>query len=182
MEFQERGAPHFHIFGTWFPDKDVVATIWYNIVNSDDKRHLAAGTRVEFFKHGRAGMSSYASKYALKQEQKTVPENYQNCGRFWGVYGYRAVMSADTIIWRKDAKNGNIQTIIAILYADLQKYLLNGFIEVIIKADGVRVFAVNDKQVMRQLRILVCRLQASSMIFSDLFCDAEIDGGDNYGN
>jgi hypothetical protein len=80
LEFQSRGAPHFHIFTTWAPKADGpggwVAKRWYEIVNSEDIRHLQAGTRVEFLRTGRAGTISYATKYAAKMEQKVCPENY----------------------------------------------------------------------------------------------------------
>lgn len=45
LEFQERGAPHYHIFTTHdFPHQFIAAT-WYRIVNSEDPRHLAAGRK-----------------------------------------------------------------------------------------------------------------------------------------
>lgn len=30
------------------------------------------------------GAQAYVTKYATKPHQKEVPEQYQNCGRFWG--------------------------------------------------------------------------------------------------
>lgn len=94
LEFQERGAPHFHIFTNRFLPRDLVAVEWYRIVGSDDHRHLAAGTRVEWLKSGRYGTCSYASKYAAKACQKQIPPNFVSCGRFWGVYGLRECSAA----------------------------------------------------------------------------------------
>ena len=54
LEFQQRGAPHYHIFLTWAPRKEWVAATWYRICNSEDPRHLHAGTRTEFLRTGRA--------------------------------------------------------------------------------------------------------------------------------
>jgi len=98
MEFQERGAPHFHIFITKGFKKDWVAKRWYLICQTDDERHLHAGTRIEKLHAGRAGTISYATKYATKLSQKTVPENISNCGRFWGVCGVRDTVSAATTV------------------------------------------------------------------------------------
>lgn len=70
LEFQERGAPHFHAFTTHEIDKAWVARAWYEVVGSGDQRHLAAGTRIEGLRAGRAGAAAYAAKYAAKAEQK----------------------------------------------------------------------------------------------------------------
>lgn len=94
MEFQERGAPHFHIFCTHQAPKEWVADVWYEIVGSNDERHRRAGTRIEKIRCGRRGTCSYASKYASKMGQKEVPENYKHCGRFWGIHGDRSTMEA----------------------------------------------------------------------------------------
>lgn len=92
LEFQQRGAPHFHILIDWpLPvDRRSVtdarfrtASTWYRICATGDERHLAAGTRVERIRRER-GARNYAVKYAFKMRQKTVPTEYQNVGRLWG--------------------------------------------------------------------------------------------------
>jgi hypothetical protein len=60
-----------------------VAKRWYKIVNSGDEKHLLAGTRVERIRKP-DGAARYCLKYAYKCEQKAVPEQYRNVGRFWG--------------------------------------------------------------------------------------------------
>lgn len=86
LEFQNRGAPHFHVFIPSHVDKVKVAEAWFRIVGSGDERHLLAGTRVERLRMPHAA-GSYAAKYAAKSAQKEVPENYENVGRFWGTWG-----------------------------------------------------------------------------------------------
>lgn len=98
LEFQERGAPHFHIFCTHSTPKQWIADVWYEIVGSKDERHHRAGTRIEKIRCGRRGTCSYASKYAAKAAQKQVPEDYKNCGRFWGIYGDRSTVEATIFI------------------------------------------------------------------------------------
>lgn len=86
LEFQLRGAPHFHVFLTERVDKEEVSRVWYEIVGSGDEKHLRAGTRIEAIREPQA-LAVYAAKYACKMEQKDVPEDYQDVGRFWGIFG-----------------------------------------------------------------------------------------------
>ena len=88
LEFQKRGAPHFHVliangFKVSGDIKRDVSERWYRIVGSGDERHLVAGTRVEKVRE-KDGARRYAVKYAQKAEQKTVPDEYRSVGRFWG--------------------------------------------------------------------------------------------------
>lgn len=102
LEFQGRGAPHFHIFTTFGIPRDELAQDWFEIVGSEDDRHRRAGTRIEALQSGRGGTVSYASKYAAKPEQKDVPDEYQNVGRFWGVCFNRRCVSAVTRVLVRD--------------------------------------------------------------------------------
>jgi len=95
LEFQRRGAPHFHCYLNTYPMGGVgaVSLAWYNIVGSGDPKHLAwhqgklsGRPCLEWFRVPHAA-SAYASKYATKQEQKEVPAEYQDVGRFWGCWG-----------------------------------------------------------------------------------------------
>lgn len=99
LEFQKRGAPHFHMI-LWSSDglsltkydlepmRDWVRYAWAEIVDHKNpierKKHENAGTRVEFMKKPTFG---YASKYASKMEQKNVPPEFRDVGRFWGLFG-----------------------------------------------------------------------------------------------
>lgn len=83
LEFQARGAPHFHLVTTGFIDKDWVSARWYEIVGSGDERHLRAGTRIERLRTP-AAAPKYMARYIGKLEQKTVPNSFTNVGRFWG--------------------------------------------------------------------------------------------------
>jgi hypothetical protein len=92
LEFQARGAPHFHILTDWPLPRDRgnkvlwygrIAKIWYETVGSGDLKHLQAGTRTETLR-SKDGGARYAVKYAQKMRQKKVPPDYQDVGRFWG--------------------------------------------------------------------------------------------------
>lgn len=92
LEFQVRGAPHIHLLIDWpWPrSKDEranirlwVSGVWYRIVGSGDIRHSRAGTRVEGVRR-KDGAKRYMVKYMSKMEQKHVPPEFRNVGRFWG--------------------------------------------------------------------------------------------------
>lgn len=86
LEFQSRGAPHYHVFIRTPLDRDAVADAWYRIVGSTDPKHRAAGTRIERFRRP-AALGGYVMKYAAKASQKDVPSGFEKVGRFWGTWG-----------------------------------------------------------------------------------------------
>jgi hypothetical protein len=94
MEFQKRGAMHFHAFTTFDIDKDWLAKAWFEVVGSGDERHRAAGTRVERLRAGKSACARYAAKYAAKHEQKVIPLGAEGFGRFWGIVGLRSHVAA----------------------------------------------------------------------------------------
>jgi len=86
IEFQRRGAPHFHVLVTkegGAVGRGWLSKAWFEVVGSRDEKHILAGTRVEFLR-SKDGAARYVSKYAYKTWQKSVPEDYRNVGRFWG--------------------------------------------------------------------------------------------------
>ena len=82
IEFQQRGAPHFHIVVNQEIDKNWLSQNWYEVVGSGDERHLRAGTKIELVR-SKTHAIAYLMKYLGKLDQKTVPEEYKNVGRFW---------------------------------------------------------------------------------------------------
>ena len=83
LEFQSRGAPHYHIIASDFIPKNELSNRWYSIVNSGDEKHLKAGTGIESIK-SKGHLYGYLSNYIKKLEQKIPPEGFENVGRFWG--------------------------------------------------------------------------------------------------
>lgn len=98
LEFQKRGAPHIHLM---FFDmtmtkeleerlKEWAGVTWANIVGNPSeyeyKKHERVCSRVERMRVKHFG---YAVKYATKTEQKIVPEEFVNVGRFWGLWNYK---------------------------------------------------------------------------------------------
>lgn len=97
LEFQQRGAPHFHLLVWGLPTagmKNYISHHWYKVVGSGDEKHLAAGTQIQRIRSWR-GVMSYASKYLGKSQ-----ENYGlPVGRFWGVFNRDGVPWSDEVIY-----------------------------------------------------------------------------------
>lgn len=113
IEFQKRGAPHFHLVTSLIAPsqagREDLAILWaqicekYNWWYTSVKAPYGAKNAVlEGFtqdsvirQHRRkrtweslkseSGAARYAIKYATKPSQKVVPKAYRNVGRFWGI-------------------------------------------------------------------------------------------------
>jgi len=93
LEFQARGAPHFHLLLSLPASVDLVqfrawlSAAWFEIVGSGDLKHLSAGTQAaiadtdcgRYFAYGVKSMGS-------KEYQNQVPEGFEKVGRFWGAW------------------------------------------------------------------------------------------------
>lgn len=90
LEFQKRGAPHFHllVFGVGFIDCHYLAYEWHKAVGSGQATHLLSGTQVCACKSW-VHATSYVSKYLAKKESfadSDVPI-HSLPGRIWGIWG-----------------------------------------------------------------------------------------------
>ena len=83
LEFQKRGAPHINFLLSSRVDKEKLSKKWFEIVGSGDARHLVSGTTIESIKN-KERLPTYVVGYTYKRDQKDVPENFENVGRFWG--------------------------------------------------------------------------------------------------
>lgn len=120
LEFQRRGAPHFHMFSQANKigggQRSVMAQAWaraMGLVWSDARPYcnikdrsfstlMADVYRVHAHPkswepiRSRHGAVGYCSKYALKTWQKDVPEEYSDVGRFWGASRKVKAMEVDS--------------------------------------------------------------------------------------
>jgi len=94
LEFQERGAPHFHPFVWGIPESDgfrgiidFISEAWFEVVASGDQKHFVAGTSVQKIRSVMGAMR-YVSGYASKNDQ-TLPG--KKVGRYWGVVGRKNI-------------------------------------------------------------------------------------------
>lgn len=117
LEFQKRGAPHFHILVAWttpLPEqhtRQVVSTLWTRIVEPGDVAHLRHGTMlcpVSLMEQGGVKrLVGYLTTYLGKREQKLpVDRETGECrptGRMWGVRGAFPVAVLASWAMRPDA-------------------------------------------------------------------------------
>jgi hypothetical protein len=83
LEFQKRGAPHFHGIIDKGIDESELKKMWYEIVYSNYKLHLEHGAHVKPIR-SLEGYTHYLTDYLTKEEQKIVPVDFRDVGRFWG--------------------------------------------------------------------------------------------------
>jgi hypothetical protein len=131
MEFQARGAGHFHIFTTQPLDRQWLAQAWYEIVGSGDEKHLQAGTSVQYIVDeddprlepdrarykllkakgnrnakrnfiSRSEAISYMVAYYKKESQKEVPFGFHMPGRFWSAS--RGLLQCSKIVIKGDIR------------------------------------------------------------------------------
>ena len=115
MEFQERGAPHFHVFMSCLvPGKTYTSPLWYRIVNSKDSAHLKAGTNVVRLRRSE-DVVKYATSYAKKATQKMTPDDFSRVGRFWGC----SRKLCDAVMVLSDVSIRQIQELWSCYYEDI---------------------------------------------------------------
>lgn len=86
LEFQRRGVPHFHVFFSFPPSPEkheFLARAWCRITKGGIHQYLVHRHENNFVKWNMK-KGGYLCKYLEKAEQKYVPNNFENVGRFWG--------------------------------------------------------------------------------------------------
>jgi hypothetical protein len=99
LEFQRRGAPHYHLF-LWGITGDFgaelrgwIAEAWADVCDMHDENHVKAGTSLEKIRKWQ-GARSYARKYMGKIDET---EREQGIGRVWGMGGKIPISSLLTV-------------------------------------------------------------------------------------
>ena len=87
LEFQRRGAPHYHLFldlPVTEENRLWLASTWCRVSCDNDPAALAFHSHEINFISWDMGNGAYVAKYLEKANQKFVPEGYTDVGRFWG--------------------------------------------------------------------------------------------------
>lgn len=97
IEYQRRGAPHYHVLLTWPEGRSVedlrqwVGATWYEVCGRISVDHLKAGTKCDVWRmedSPAAYFAGYGQK-ASKEYQQAPRPGYVAPGRFWGLVGIR---------------------------------------------------------------------------------------------
>jgi hypothetical protein len=115
LEFQERGAPHFHFY-VGLPDESEVVwdpvvgqwvwewalEAWFEIVGSGESDHRAWGVNVQLSASEEKRVNGlrvgeYFWRESGKWIQKQVPEGFEDVGAFWRYSGMKKVEYATSI-------------------------------------------------------------------------------------
>ncbi len=121
LEFQKRGAPHFHPFVWGIGDelrefRHWISDVWNEIAGDGDPNHLMAGTSVERMRRPEAAIR-YVSGYASKSDQTRPGERV---GRYWGILG------RDQIPWGGEEQIVLDQSEAIIVMRTIRRFMMAG--------------------------------------------------------
>ena len=86
LEFQRRGVPHLHVFFSFPPSPSkhqFLADTWVRVTGGSVAQQRVHEHQNNFTSWD-MGKGGYVCKYIEKEEQKHVPPEFMNVGRFWG--------------------------------------------------------------------------------------------------
>jgi hypothetical protein len=96
LEFQKRGAPHYHLLLFGAPThkaRDVIRECWYRIAHYGDKNLGSAAVQCDAVLSP-TGATCYLADYFGKEDQ-TKPGNFT--GRYWGVIGRKDLPTGERV-------------------------------------------------------------------------------------
>jgi hypothetical protein len=102
LEFQKRGAPHYHLllFDAPWINKTWLSEAWYGSVGSGDPKHLEYGTNIKgIASQGENGkIIAYVAKYAAKQiDREAIPDDCWT-GRYYGKWNIEKAAPIEVIL------------------------------------------------------------------------------------
>ncbi len=108
LEYQVRGAPHYHLLyldPPFIPVKEL-SEIWYKIVDSKDENHLKCGVDVKpVTDWGDSGLvAHYVSKYAAKRTDDVTEVENGKTGRHWGYWNIEKAVPVEITLETREAE------------------------------------------------------------------------------
>jgi len=100
LEFQRRGAAHFHglVYGLECEERELRAWVrvaWYECLRSEDPQHLRRGSRLKAVRSVQ-GAVSYIARHLAKGKQKQRP-GLEAVGRWWGHFGRLGLYQSEVV-------------------------------------------------------------------------------------
>jgi hypothetical protein len=178
VEYQRRGAPHFHLYTTFHIGKYWLSKNWFECVGSNDRRHKLSGTSIERVRKGKRALRCYAAKYASKSDQKNL-QILSECtksleyslnvdlsnlgkGRWWGVVGDRSVVAARTIVEGAGLLSEREVDFIKQVDSVIGKAILYNRINYFV-VDSVRCFEFKDDRTAKLIFYLITQWNADKL-------------------
>jgi hypothetical protein len=94
LEFQDRGAPHYHIMYLDCPFVPVkwMCAVWHSVIRSDNQAHLKNGVDLKLITENSEQklIASYVGKYISKIDERTIKSDDTRPGRFYGKWNIKA--------------------------------------------------------------------------------------------
>lgn len=96
LEFQERGAPHYHLMyldAPFIPLADWCA-LWSDVIHTKDENHRKIGVDVKLVTQSKEAklIASYLGKYVAKVDERIGAEDDRKPGRWWGEWNIQEVV------------------------------------------------------------------------------------------
>jgi hypothetical protein len=108
LEFQRRGAPHYHIFYLdcpFIPVREWCA-LWSDVIHTNSENHRKIGVDVKLVADRTAErlIAFYVGKYVAKVNGENEHGNTRKCGRWWGRWNIIEKDSIETEITDRQAE------------------------------------------------------------------------------
>ena len=109
LEFQKRGAPHYHIMyldGPFIPIANV-CLMWAEVIHSEDPNHKKIGVDIKLVagKTSQRLVASYLAKYIAKVDTRIIGKVFNKVGRWWGKWNIEEVKPTEILIMDYQAEN-----------------------------------------------------------------------------
>lgn len=95
LEFQKRGAPHYHLLYLDAPFIPVTewCELWSNVIHTDDPNHRKIGVDVRLITTGKEAplIAAYVGKYVGKEDMRNGEDVAEKPGRWWGKWNIEEI-------------------------------------------------------------------------------------------
>jgi hypothetical protein len=107
LEFQLRGAPHYHLMrldAPFIPVLDL-CNLWADVVHSDSAAHRKIGVDIKLSTGGKEGrlIAVYLAKYVAKIDDRPNIDLEKGVGRWWGKWNIKDELPIEIEIWESEA-------------------------------------------------------------------------------
>lgn len=127
LEWQTRGYPHYHVWiDRTLPEIEwtTLMAAWASIASPGDQKAMNVALHPDSYLLWTVTVkSNYATKYAIKNEQKVLPEDIESYGRWWGSSrGVDGICHNEKLETYPD-EDGEVDQGAVVAYRQIRRYL-----------------------------------------------------------